>query len=222
MAEFDIGYFDPALRRTVGERVFRHRLLAWEMGRDLYDGSRETGYGGFRYDGRWQKLIPRIAERYAITARSSVLDIGCKKGFFLHDLKQMYPGITLRGIENHPYPVDCAMESVKGDITLGDYDELPFEDGSFDFIMAFSSIYMLNIGGVMRALREIQRVGKGRSFITCGAYHTAEDRALFEKWTLLGTTLLHVDEWRELFDYVGYTGDYYFTTARSLNLAAAH
>ena len=37
-------------------------------------------------------------------------------------------------------------------------------------------------------------------------------------WTLLGTTNLHVDEWLELFKVTGYTGDYFFTTAESLNL----
>ena len=79
---------------------------------------------------------------------------------------------------------------------------------------------MLNLGDVVKTLREIQRVGKGRSYITCGAYRTPEEREVFARWTLLGTTVLHVDEWRELFDYAGYTGDYYFTTASSLNLTA--
>jgi SAM-dependent methyltransferase len=221
MAEFDVGYFDPSVRRVIGPRTFRHRLLAWELGKDLYDGARETGYGGFRYDGRWKKLIPNLVARYGLTEESAVLDVGCKKGFFLHDMKEIFPGIKVRGIENHPYAIDHAMDSVKGDIVLGDFESLPFDDGEFDFIMAFSSIYMLNIKGVVQSLREIQRVGKGKSFITCGAYRSDKERALFEKWTLLGTTMLHVDEWLELFDYAGYTGDYYFTTAGSLNLVEA-
>ena len=49
---------------------------------------------------------------------------------------------------------------------------------------------------------------------------TPEEREVFARWNLLGTTVLHVEEWRELFDYAGYTGDYYFTTVSSLNLAA--
>jgi len=84
--------------------------------------------------------------------------------------------------------------------------------------MAYAAIYMLNLRGVMQALREIQRVGKGRSFVTLGAYRTREGRELLEEWTLLGTTILHVDEWQEVFRETGYTGDYAFTTAESLNL----
>jgi SAM-dependent methyltransferase len=220
MEEFDIGYFDASVKRTIGPRQFGHRLQAWELGKELYDGARETGYGGYRYDGRWLKLIPKLAARYQLSGRSSVLDVGCKKGFFLHDLKQLFPGIKVRGIENHAYPVDHGMEDVRDEVTVGNFAELPYRDGEFDFVMALSSIYMLNLGDVMRTLREIQRVGKGRSYVTCGAYRTREERELFERWTLLGTTILHVDEWLELFAYTGYTGDYYFTTAASLNLAA--
>jgi hypothetical protein len=77
---------------------------------------------------------------------------------------------------------------------------------------------MLNLRGVMQALREIQRVGKGRSVVTLGAYESREGCELLEDWTLLGTTILHVDEWMEVFEETGYTGDYAFTTASSLNL----
>ena len=164
--EFDIGYFDALVERSAGLRQFRHRLLAWELGQDLYDGGRETGYGGFRYDGRWLTLIPKLAERYGLSGSSAVLDLGCKKGFFLHDLKQKYPGIKARGIENHPYPVEHGLDGVRGDISIGDFTALPYDDGEFDFVLSFLSIYRLNLGDVVKTLREIQRVGKGRSYIT--------------------------------------------------------
>ncbi len=220
MPEIDIGYFDPTVPRRVrrGARPLRQRLVASELGRELYDGPRDYGYGGFHYDGRWQRLLPPIIARYGLGPQSAVLDVGCKKGFFLHDLQQLLPGITVRGIENSSYPIETAMPSVKDALTVGRYDSLPYADGSFDFVMAFSSIYQLDLGGVMRTLREIMRVGRGQSYITLGAYRTEEERAKFAAWTLLGTTVLHVDEWLELFDYVGYRGDYYFTTASSLNL----
>ncbi len=65
--EFDIGYFDALVKRSAGLRQFRHRLLAWELGQDLYDGGRETGYGGFRHDGRWLTLVPKLLERYGLS-----------------------------------------------------------------------------------------------------------------------------------------------------------
>jgi SAM-dependent methyltransferase len=220
MEEFDIGYPHSSVPRVLkkGFRTIRNRMAAAGLDAAYYDGRREDGYGGFRYDGRWGQIVPRLAAQYGLTANSAVLDVGCKKGFFLHDLKQALPGICVKGVENHPYPIENAMESVKADLILAPYEELPFADGEFDFVMAYAAIYMLNLRGVMQALREIQRVGKGRSFVTLGAYRTREGRELLEDWTLLGTTILHVDEWLEVFRETGYTGDYAFTTAESLNL----
>ena len=218
MPQWDIGYFDSSVKRTVEDRKITNRIIAWELGKEYYDGARENGYGGFTYDGRWKTLIPKIIDRYGLTPASAVLDLGCKKGFFINDLKECVPGITALGVENHPYPVENGLPSVRTDVTIAPYTELPFADGSFDFVMGFSSIYMLNLGDVVKCLKEIQRIGTGKSYITVAGYRTLEERDLFLRWTLIGSTVLHEDEWLELFDTVGYTGDYFFTGARSLNL----
>jgi SAM-dependent methyltransferase len=223
MEHFDIGYPHSKVTRLIkpGSRSIKNKINAWKLDHEYYDGDRKNGYGGFSYDGRWGQIIPGIVKRYGLSNKSSVLDIGCKKGFFMHDLKVALPGIKVRGIENHPYPIEQSTESTKGDITLGPYEKLPFKENEFDFILAFASIYMLNLKGVMEALREIQRVGKGKSYVTLGAYNSHEERELLLEWTLLGTTILKVDEWLEVFKETGYTGDYYFSTASSLNLVRA-
>ena len=220
MEEFDIGYPHGQSTRIIpeGYRTIHNRMIAFQLGEEYYDGARENGYGGFRYDGRWKTIIPGIVQRYNLTSTSRVLDVGCKKGFFLHDLKESLPCITVRGVENHLYPLENAMTTVMADIQLASYEKLPFLDHSFDFVMAFAAIYMLNLRDVMASLREIQRVGKGKSYVTVGAYRTKEERDLFSDWTVLGSTVLHVEEWLEVFKECGYTGDYYFTTASSLHL----
>jgi SAM-dependent methyltransferase len=220
MREFDIGYPHAKVKRIIkeGSRAIKNKITAWELGREYYDGSRENGYGGFRYDGRWSKILPDIIKGYGLTEDSSVLDVGSKKGFFLHDLKQALPGIRIKGVENHSYPIEETMDSVKENIIFCPYEKLPFKDKSFDFVMAFASIYMLNFGGVLNALREIQRVSGGNSYVTLGAYNTKEEKELFLEWTLLGTTILRKDEWLEVFKETGYTGDYFFTSAESLHL----
>jgi SAM-dependent methyltransferase len=220
MREFDIDYPHSKSKRVIKEnsRSIKNKIIAWSLGEEYYDGQRENGYGGFYYDGRWATIMPRIIKEYKLNHNSTVLDFGCKKGFFLHDLKQALPGIRVNGIENHPYPIEKAMESVKKDLILCPYEKLPFEDNSFDFVIAFASIYMLNFSGVLSALREIQRVCKESSYVTLGAYKTKEEKELFLEWTLLGTTILHEDEWLEVFQEIGYTGDYFFTSAKSLHL----
>jgi ubiquinone/menaquinone biosynthesis C-methylase UbiE len=220
MKEYDIGYPHSKAKRLVGidQRTIRNRIMAWRLDQDYYDGDRDNGYGGFRYDGRWSKIIPSVIAEYGLNNSSAVLDLGCKKGFFMHDLKQALPESKVKGVENHPYPIENAMESVKDDIILCPYEKLPFKDNEFDFVMGFASVYMLSLGGVLNALREIQRVGKGKGYITLGAYRTKEEKDLFLEWTLIGTTVLHVAEWLEVFKETGYTGDYFFSSAESLNL----
>ena len=220
MREFDIGYPHSKSKRVIKEdsRSIKNKIIAWNLGEEYYDGQRGNGYGGFYYDGRWATIMPSIIKEYKLNHNSTVLDFGCKKGFFLYDLKQALPGIKIKGIENHPYPLEQAMEAVKKDLIVCPYEKLPFEDNSFNFVIAFASIYMLNFSGVLSALREIQRVCKGTSYVTTGAYRTKEEKELFLEWTLLGTTVLHEDEWLEVFKETGYTGDYFFTSAKSLHL----
>jgi len=221
MREFDIGYPHSKSPRPIkkGSRVNIHnKIIAWEQGQSFYDGPRSSGYGGFTYDGRWKKILPTIIKEYDLDNNSAVLEVGSKKGFFLHDLKQALPGIKVRGLEMSSYPIENTMESVKEFVQIGEYDSLPFRDNEFDFVLAFACVYILNLKGVIDCLSEIQRIGKGKSYITVGAYRTEEEKNLFLEWTLLGTTVLHVDEWLQVFEAAGYTGDYYFTTASSLNL----
>lgn len=220
MTEFDIGYPHSNSKRVVkkGLRTIHNRMRAFELGKDYYDGGRNDGYGGFKYDGRWQKIIPTIIERYNLNNNSAVLEVGCKKGFFLHDIKQTLPEIKICGIENHRYPLENAMESVKENLIFGEYSRLPFKENEFDFILGFACIYMQNLRGVMSTLREIERVGKGNSYITVGAYRTPQEKELFELWTLIGTAVYHVDEWIEIFKETKFSGDYSFVTAETLNL----
>ena len=56
---------------------------------------------------------------------------------------------------------------------------IAFADGEFDFVVAIGPVYSLNLPDAIKCLKEIQRVGKGKSFITLGAYETEEDLRLF-------------------------------------------
>ena len=222
MREFNAlaGYPAPAAPRVVGPeiRTIRHRLIAAARGKEFYDGDRRNGYGGFRYDGRWIPIARTMMTEYDLTAASSVLQINCEKGFLLHDLRQVVPGITVQGTEISDYAIETAMISVRPWIRKVPFTALPFPDRAFDVVIAIGAVYTLNLPDVVTCLKEIQRVGKGRSFITLASYETEEDRRLFEWWSLLGTTVLRPAEWVEVLQHAGYTGDYTFMNARVLKL----
>ena len=107
MPHYDIGYFQNKVKRKKfgNIRKIKNRYIAWKLDKDYYDGDRINGYGGFKYDARWKSLLPDLINKYKLTKKSKVLEIGCKKGFLLQDLDLLIPGIKLYGIENHEYPI---------------------------------------------------------------------------------------------------------------------
>jgi protein-L-isoaspartate(D-aspartate) O-methyltransferase len=55
--------------------------LALQWGHDYWDGSRQTGYGGYRYDGRWRAVADAMVEVYGLKPGMRVLDVGAGEGF---------------------------------------------------------------------------------------------------------------------------------------------
>jgi len=215
----DIGYFKKPVKvraRVAKERTVINKMHAWQLGKEYYDGSRLNGYGGFKYDGRWLKLLPKIIKRYKLKKSSKVLDLGCKKGFLLKDLNILIPGIKSYGIENHPYALKKSIKC-NSKLIQSEYYSIPFKDKYFDFVIAFNSLYMHNLGDVIKSLREIERVSK-KSYIVLASGENNEERNRFYKWTLIGTSILLKKEWKTLFKKIKFTGDYYFSSAKSLGV----
>jgi len=222
MREFDAltGYPEPVAPRIVHPniRTIHNRIVASYRGEAFYDRERNDGYGGFNYDGRWLPIAKNIMDQYSLDETSAVLQIGSDKGFLLHDFLQLCPDMKVRGTEISDYAIDHTMPAVKPFVQKSPFTELPFADAEFDFIIAIGPVYSLNLPDAIRCLKEIKRTGKGKSFVTLGAYETEEDLRLFRYWTLLGSTVLSKNDWVEVLTHVAYTGDYKFNTARSLNL----
>ena len=61
-------------------------------------------------------------------------------------------------------------------------------------------------------------MSKNKSFINLGSYSNKNDLELFNKWSLLGITLLKEKEWVKVLKHTNYKGDYYYTNSKSLGL----
>ena len=67
MGHFDTGYFKVKIskRKLISKkRDITNRIIAWGLDKNYYDGKRINGYGGYNYDGRWKKFLPRIIKKY--------------------------------------------------------------------------------------------------------------------------------------------------------------
>lgn len=213
--EIDLLVNYPKTQRNLDERVASKteadRAIARQFGRDFFDGDRRHGYGGFKYFPRfWQPVIPTFQEYWGLKEGSSVLDVGCGKGFMLHDLAELIPGIVVKGIDISSYAIENAIDDMKPHVQVANALKLPFPDSSFDVVISINTIHNLEQKECGQALQEIERVSRGKSFITVDAYRNDEEKERMYAWNLTAKTIMSVDEWIQFFKDVGYTGDYFW------------
>lgn len=218
MAEINLLDLYPRSKRPIEERgrliTEEHRKVARQFDEEYFDGDRLYGYGGYNYHPRfWQVTVKRFRDYYRLTHNASVLDVGCGKGFMLHDFKELMPGLTIAGIDVSKYGIAHAIETVKPFLHIGNAVKLPYEDNSFDLVISINTIHNLPPEECKQALCEIQRVTRKNAFITVDAWRTEEEKERLLKWNLTALTYMHVDDWKKLFAEVGYTGDYYWFIA---------
>lgn len=187
------------------------RLIAMEFGKEFFDGSRSHGYGGFSYNSRfWKNVVPSFKKHWDLEKCESLLDIGCAKGFMLHDLKELLPDLNVYGIDVSEYAIKNAKKEVIEFCQVANATSLPFEDQSIDISISITTLHNLEEKDLIKALLEIERVTRKGSFITLDAYRNNEEKDRMEAWNLTAKTVMHVDAWKEFFHDVGYTGDYYW------------
>jgi protein-L-isoaspartate(D-aspartate) O-methyltransferase len=185
--------------------------LALKYDYDYWDGSRQTGYGGYKYDGRWRKVADAMIEAYGIKPGMRILDVGSGKGFLLHDFKEAMPGVEVSGIDISAYGVAHTMESVKPFVQVGDAKKLPWPDDHFDLIVSINTLHNLYIYDLWAAFREIERVGRGAKYICVEAYRNEREKMNLLYWQLTCRAFHTPEEWAFVFDQTGYSGDNEFT-----------
>ena len=213
--EIDLLVNYPKTKRNLEERLASKtdadRAIARQFGRDFFDGDRNHGYGGFNYMPRfWQPVIPTFKNYWNLMANSSLLDVGCAKGFMLHDLAESIPGITLKGIDISEYAIKNAMVDMKLHLQVANATQLPFPDKTFDVVISINTVHNLDRNDCAKALQEIERVSRGHSFITVDAYRNDDEKERMNAWNLTAKTIMSVEEWITFFKDVGYTGDYFW------------
>jgi len=179
-------------------------------GFDYWDGSRETGYGGYHYDGRWRDVAKTLYSTYCLKDRSRVLDIGSGKGFLLHDLTEENSLIDVYGLDISAYAIENSMPSIKRKCTLGCASSLPWPDNYFDLIISINTLHNLPLRKLWRALKEISRVSRGNKFICVEAYRSEKEKVNLMYWQLTCRAFYSPDDWLFLFEKINYDGDYEF------------
>jgi SAM-dependent methyltransferase len=214
MAEINLLNKYPKSKRNIKARTTHkdeNRAIALKFGMEYFDGTREQGYGGYKYDGRWVAIAEDFVKFYGLKPGDRVLEIGCAKGFLVKDLMKVCPGLEVFGVDISDYAVINCEPEVVGRIHQGNAKNLKFPDNSFDLAISINTVHNLERDECIYALREMQRVSPKAGYVQVDAYRSAAERKIFEDWMLTAKTYGMPSDWLKILEYAGYKGDYYWT-----------
>lgn len=196
--------------RVLGADKSECARIAKEYGYDYWDGDRKYGYGGYRYDGRWRRIAEKLAEHYQLKAGDKVLDVGCGMAHLLYELTQAVQGLQVYGIDISKYALENSKEEIRDRLQYGEAQNIPFKDNEFDLVISLTTLHNLKVYDLKKAVKEIERVSKGKSYIVVESYRNDREEMNMLYWQLTCASYYAVDEWEWLYKEWGYTGDYSF------------
>ena len=202
-------------KRDYLERMINEKVKCMKKARkfeyDYWDGKRSYGYGGYKYiPGRWSSVAKKMIKKYKLKDNSSVLDVGCGKGFLLYEMKKILPGLTISGFDVSRYGIKNSKKEIKKYLFLHNATKkFPFKKKSFDLVMTFACLHNLKLNSLIKSLKEIQRVGK-KKYVMVEGYRNEKELFNLQCWALTAESFYDDDEWKWIFKQAGYTGDYEF------------
>ena len=198
------------LARMVDDKVHCMKV-AKEYGADYWDGDRRYGYGGYSYmPGRWKPVAEALIQTYGLEAGSKVLDVGCGKGFLLHEMLLLEPELQITGFDISEYGISCSTDLVRPHLFLHKaQDTYPFADNEFDLVLSLGTLHNLRLFELKAALLQIERVGK-QGYVMLESYRNEQELFNLQCWALTCESFFDKEEWIWLYKHFCYSGDYEF------------
>ena len=213
--EIDLLAKYPKAKRDLTQRLESKteevRSVARKFDKEFFDGERKFGYGGFSYNSRyWSEVVKDFSNYYNLNDGSRILDVGCAKGFMLYDFYKLNSNLDLHGIDISKYAIDNSVPEIKDKLQVANATKLPYEDNSFDLVIAINTIHNLDKDECGIALKEISRVSKKNSFISVDAINNEDEKKRMYAWNLTAKSIMSIENWKKFFSDKKYNGDYFW------------
>jgi len=120
-----------------------------------------------------------ILERVTVQRGTKLLDMGCGAGRFSRIAADR--GARVAGIDATAAFIEIARERVRGgDFRVGDLEQLPWTDDSFDVVTGFNSfIFAANVGSALREAMRVARPGGSVAITAFGRPDRCESTRVF-------------------------------------------
>ena len=196
--------------RMMDDKVYCMKK-AKEYEADYWDGDRRFGYGGYKYlAGRWKPVAQALIKNYNLSNESSVLDIGCGKGYLLYEMKLLLPNLRISGFDISNHGIATAKQEVKEQLFIHRaQDPFPFQKNEFDLAISLGCLHNLRIFELEIALKEMERVASN-GYLMLESYRNEQEQFNLQCWALTCESFFDTEEWVWLYEHLGYKGDYEF------------
>ena len=189
---------------------YKAAALAKKWGYHYWDGSRKINYGGYRYiPNRWDKVIKRLIKFYNLKENAKILDVGCGKGFFLNDLKNILPEAIIKGVDISSYAINKSLPEIRKNLIVKNCTSLPWKDNFFDLAVSFNTFHNLHNYDLKQSLKEFNRISKNKYFCV-ESYRNEKEKANLLYWQVTCESFCTPREWKWWMDEVNYNGDHSF------------
>ena len=170
--------------------------LAVKFDYDYWDGSRETGYGGYKYDGRWRKVADAMVAAYGLKPGMRVLDVGSGKGFPAARFHRERAGARSRGYRHFGLWRRATRWRASSRSARSDRRQsCPTPISHFDLVISINTLHNLYNYELHSAFREIERVGRGAKYICVEAYRNEREKVNLMYWQLTCRIFHTPSEW---------------------------
>jgi SAM-dependent methyltransferase len=116
-------------------------------------------------------VYERILERVPIDGSTRLLDVGCGAGRFCRIARDR--GATVAGLDATSEFIEIAAERTPdGEFAVGEMQDLPWSDDSFDVVTGFHSLFLA--ADMVAALREARRVARPGGIVALTIWGRAE------------------------------------------------
>jgi len=188
------------VKRSYIERMINQKVNCMKISKkfsyDYWDGDRKYGYGGYKYiDGYWKPLAKKLIKDYNLSNKSSLIDIGCGKGYLLCEIRKILPKIRLVGLDISNYAIKNSHMLIKNNLIQFDVrTKLPFKANEFDLAISLGTFHNFVLSELKLSLGEIRRISR-KSYLMVESYRN--DRELFnlQCWALTCRSFFNKSEW---------------------------
>lgn len=196
------------LQRMMNDKI-KCMVEAKKYEKNYWDGPRKYGYGGYKYiEGRWKIVAKKIIKKFKLNNDSSILDIGCGKGYLLYEIKKILPNINICGIDISKYGIKNAHPKIKKDLRVSDArKKLLFKNKSFDLSISIGCFHNFELPELFLAIQEMIRVSK-KHYIAVESYRNERELFNLQCWALTCNSFLSKNEWEWAFERNNFKGSY--------------